>query len=1132
MNSDDKQEFGRLMQRKSRKMLAFLALLPLMAALWCIEAHAQLAGTGSIQGTVTDQSGAVVLNAVVAATNAATGVTETTKTGADGLYSFPNLPVGAYSLSVSAPQFEKEDRTGIVLEVGSSITINVSLQVGQTSQVVTVASDDIALQTEDASFKQTVDQTTLTELPLNGRQVTSLVTLSGGSAPAPSNSIIGTKSFYDSVVISVAGGMGNSTDYRLDGGDWNDYMYNVNLPFPFPDAVSQFSVESTDLSAQNGLHPGGLVNVVTRSGSNQWHGSAFEFIRNNIIDATNFFSTSKDSLHQNQYGGTFGGRVIPDKLFFFNGYQRTTSDQAQADNISYVPTAANLNGDFSVTDGAGCESSGTAVQLLNPQSGALLMNNQISTSYFVAPSLAVDKYLPPTTDPCGKVSYAIPSVTAENQYVERVDYTLSQKNNIYERYLLDGYQAPAFFSNTNALLSTQSGNYERVQGLTIVDTHTFNPHTINSLHVTGTRRRIDRSGAAGGISPSTVGIQNYSPYANFFELSVSSKWSLYCGTCALSYFNVNTFAYGDDLNMLRGKHQIVLGGDFVRSQFNANNTYESNGDFSFSGTYSQKGPAGSSKGGTGEDANLDFLTGAMHSYTQTASQQNAYRGNIPDLYVQDTYHPNQRLAITAGVRWNPEYLPVDYFRRGSDFNDANFLAGKQSTVFVNAPAGMVFYGDPGVPPAFTQNSPWQFSPRLGIAWDPTGKGKTVLRAGAAMVYDETNFFTFELVTQNAPFSPSISNTPVNTPLEFASPWATGTVTTNPFPSPFHPPSTVAFSESAKYYVMLPHFHAPYMLQWTASVEHELGKGWQAQLDYIGNHSSFDTVGEALNPAVYIPGTCGSSACSTTGNEASRFALTIANPTWGPYYAGGGGGFQEIGDEADSTYEGVIATLQHRLSSTFTLLTNYTWSHCINIQDAESSISVTVEDPSNLRLDRSNCGADFRDIYNLSLVANSRFHLDGWQKAIVNGWEIAPLLTVRDGGVFSISSGQDNSLTDIGNDRPNLINPSQIFTHNKLTQASALYLNVSAFQENASGTYGNIGRNSLRGPGYVQLDSELSRFFPITEALKLDFRIEAFNVLNHADFSTPSGNISSSTFGQITSTAYGARIFQGALKFIF
>ena len=423
----------------------FMLVLGIAILLLSLPGNSQTAGTGNIQGVVTDGAGAVIQGASVTVVNTATHVTHTTTSDSRGLYSFPNLAIGTYEVEAAGVGFEHYRQSNIVLDVGSSIAVNVTMKVGGTEQTVEVQATGLALQTEDSTLKQTVDAGTLTAMPLNGRQMTDLVTLMGGAVNAnESNDVQGSKTFWSSAVISIAGGQGNFTDYRLDGGDNNDYMTNINLPFPFPDAVAEFSVETTAMGAQQGLHPGGLVNVVTRSGTNQWHGSAFEFIRNNYIDATNFFSTSKDSLHQNQFGGTFGGRVIRDKLFFFAGYQRLKSDQSQSFTPAYVPTAANLAGDFSATESSACQA--TPIQLVNPQTGALLPNNQIDLGYFNASALALVKYLPQATNACGLVTFAIPNQIAENQFVTRVDSTINAKNSLYGRYWLDGYQKPAFYS--------------------------------------------------------------------------------------------------------------------------------------------------------------------------------------------------------------------------------------------------------------------------------------------------------------------------------------------------------------------------------------------------------------------------------------------------------------------------------------------------------------------------------------------------------------------------------------------------------------------------------------------------------------------------------------------------------------
>jgi hypothetical protein len=1149
------------------------------------QANSQIAGTGNIQGTVADVTGAVVPKAAVSLTNMSTHVIRKTTSDNAGVYVFPGIAIGTYELSVVATGFRTYVQTGIVLEVGSSIAVNASLQVGTAQMKVEVQSEGLSLQTEDASFKQTIDQEAVTEMPLNGRQMTALITLSGGSASAPAGDFTGSKYSYQTIAVSVAGGNGNTTLWRLDGGDNQDYMGNGNLPFPFPDAVSQFSVESSVLGAQDGQHTGGYVNVVTRSGTNNFHGSAFEFIRNNFIDATNFYSTSKDTLHQNQYGGTFGGPIKRDKMFAFAGYQHTKADQSQASTEAFVPTAANLAGDFSVTDGANCEASGKFVQLVDPLTGADLPGDIYSAPpTFNAQALALDAYLPKPvssvdTKGCGLVSYSIPSETFDNQFVTRVDYTINPKNNLYGRYFVDGYQAPAFFSPTNILITTQSGNIERVQTFTLGEAYTVSPNLVNAAHVTVMRRVNNRGYAANDINATTLGVDMYQAVKNGLQMT-EGKFTIGGGTNSVSHFNDNTLAVDDDVTWVRGKHQIVFGGEWVQNELNIGNAYESNGIFTFNGEYSGSGPNGGSVIG---DQNLDFLQGTMSAFQQSKQQQNALRGPIPSLYAQDTYHATKRLTLVAGVRWGPNFMPVDYFNRGSVLNMADFLSNTVSSVYPNAPAGMLFYGDKGVPRGFTQSSPWQFSPNIGASFDPAGDGKTVVRVGAQLAYDQPNFFTGQRVQQNPPFATAISNlqTSSSGPLSFSAPWSIGSITTNPFPQPIVPtPSQAQFFPQSQYIVMPSQFHAAYTMQWTLSAQHEFGHGWQAQLDYIGNTTRHDPLGTLLSPAVFIPGVWGASGagcagivtsgpaavkpgaadtnCSTTKNQASRFALTIDNPLQGNQVGGGSSGSSLVGDEGIANYNGLVATLQHRLSSTFSLLANWTWSKCMDEADGQGDLAgTTVEDPNNPRLDYGPCGFDYRDVENVVIVAKSNFHrFNRVSRMIVNDWEIAPLMHVTSGAAVNVISGQDNSLTDVALDRPNLVpgvSPYHKVKFNKASgEANREYLNPAAFAQVTApcgtnlngcaelGTYGDVSRNAFRTPPYFQLDSQISRMFPIHDSLAMDFRLEAFNVLNHPNFGLGSlganQTLTSSTFGQVSSTTSTplnqARVFQGSLKIVF
>jgi hypothetical protein len=1185
--------------------------------------RAQIAGTGSIQGTVSDSSGAVIANANVTLTDEATHVQRTTQTSSAGVYLFPDIPVGTYDVSASAQGFKKYVQTKIVLEVGSSIAVNPSLAVGSGQQTVEVQAEGLALQTEDPTFKQTIDSNEVTEMPLNGRQMTALITASGGSSPAPSGDFTGSKYSYQTVSVSIAGGGGNTTLWRLDGADNQDYMANGNLPYPFPDAVAQFSVESTVLGAQDGGHVGGMVNVVTRSGTNAYHGSGFEFIRNNYIDATNFFSTCTpvapkktcnpaDSLHQNQFGGTFGGPIKRNKMFAFAAYQRTKADQSQASTQAQVPTAANLAGDWSTTDGvpglAGsnpCTSSGAPITLydpLTPGKVAIPGNKYATAPTYNAQGLALQKYLPAInpaydTKNCGFVSYAIPYALTDNQFVTRVDFTVSSKQNIYGRYFVDGYQFPAYFDPHNILITTQSGNIQRVQTFTLSDAYTLTPNVVNAAHISILRRVNNRGYAPNDINAATLGSTLYQVVPNGLQLS-EGKFTIGGGTNSVSHFNDNTGSIDDDITWVHGKHQFGFGGEWVQNQLNIGNAYEGNGIFTFNGEYSGSGYAGGSAIG---DQNLDFLWGALGSsapFQQSKKQQNALRGPIPSLYAQDTYHATSRLTVVGGLRWGPNIMPHDYFNRGVEFNMANLLSNTVSSVYPNAPAGMLYFGDKGVTRQFTNNTIWQFSPNVGFSYDPVGDGKTVIRAGGALMYDNPNFFTAQRNQQNPPFATAVNQTQAagGPPISFSNPWANGAFTTSPFPQPAIPtPSQALYFAQSQYIVMPAQFKAAYTIQWTLSVQHQFKDGWQAQIDYIGNGTRHDPMGYTFDPAVYIPGQWGAGGtgctgivttgpaaakpgtqgtnCSTatTASYAARFLLTTLNPagtnanggpTGGNQIQGGGAGSNMVGDEGTANYNALITSINHRLSSSFILLANWTWSKCINIEDAQGDYAgTTIENPNNFNLDYGPCGSDFRHIENVSLVAKSNFHFGNrMERLAMNDWELAPLIHIQSGAPFTVTQGADDSLTDVGNDRPNLVAGVSPYAEVKFRsakgEATREYLNPAAFAPvcpgnvtqgcATAGTYGNISKNSFRGPNQLQFDAQISRVFPIHETLSTTLRLEAFNVLNHPDFNIPTGGttgtpggttgsaavLTSTTFGQVSSTTNQARVFQGSIKISF
>lgn len=1111
----------------AKRLTKVLTLSSLLIALVTVAngpaLHAQAVSIASVTGRVVDPSGATVSGAQIKMTAVDTGQVHDVASNGDGIYTIPSLPIGAYTLEVSAPGFETYEQKGIKLQVNDAVQINVTLTVGQVSQKVEVQADVSQVQTQQNTISQVMDQQRIVDMPLNGRDPTQLITISGAAVNHADGTNTGNKSFYTSQSIAVAGSAGNTTNYLLDGGDNNDSFTNVNMPFPFPDALAEFSVETSVLPARNGLHPGGVVNAVTKSGSNQWHGSLFEFVRNGDVNAINYFATSQDSLKRNQFGGTFGGPILRDKLFFFGGVQETIVRQNPSGSSAFVPTPASLGGDFSALDGAACQASGVARTVDDPVTGQPLPGDHISPSRFDPSALALIKYLPQTTSPCGKVSYGVPVIYNARQYVTREDWTISPKHSFYGRYLQDNYNQPAPYSATNILYSTTLGDVQRAQTFVLGDTYAISPNTLNSFHFTFGRKSIVRAPNAKGISPIDLGVQNFFVYPLALDnLQVAvSNGGFSTGGSGYSHWGVNSYQEADDVDILRGRHQIGFGVDVLRTQNNQNDQYNDSGTFAFSGQYSH-------------DPLLDFLAGKMNGFTQTLPQDYSYRQTLFALYAQDTIRLSRKLVANVGLRWEPTLPSHDYFNRGSVFNLAGFEAGRISTVFTNAPAGQYFYGDAGVSKSFTGDHWLNFSPRLGLVYNPDGQGRTTFRVGAGLLYDSLGtFLTYRVTGQNPPWGVTVSNT--SGPYQFNNPW--GSVTGgNPFPLPLSPPKNYTFPLSAADVFLPPVDHPPVTATWNASVQHEFPSSWIFSLTYLGNSTSHLMIGNEINPAVYIPGMCGSAACSTTGNTQARRFLNQINPAQGKYFS-----TMTFGDEGiSSNYNGMLTSIEHRFAQNYTVLANYTWSKCMAVAAVTSLGTGVIENPANPRGDYGPCTYDVTNLFNASVVYMSQFGHGGVASFLLSNWQIAPLVRYETGFPINPQTGTDNSLTGVGLDRPNVVS-NTVYVHTGHTSKLYQWVNPALYKANALGTFGNAGHNSLRTPAYTDMDAAVSREFKIKERVSVDLRVEGFNVLNHPNFGGPTpstgvalgqnASVSSSQFGQIT-TAGDQRILQGAFKVIF
>jgi len=1105
-------------------------------------AYAQATASAQVSGTITDSSGAAIVNADVIMTEVDKHTAHATKSDTSGNYLLPNLPVGPYRLEVKTPGFKDYIQTGIDLVANNNIQINALMQVGSATEKVEVSATASMVETKENSVSALVDQQRINELPLNGRQVTQLIYTIGAAVPGDSGDT-GSKTFWNSTRIVIAGGQGNGTAYLLDGADATDAMSNVNLPLPFPDALQEFSIETSSVSSQFGTHPGATVNAVTRSGANAFHGDLFEYVRNGDMDARNFFSTAgHDTLKRNTYGGVAGGRIIKDKLFYFGGFQGVENRQNPPQTVTHIPTQAMLDGNFSTIASTTC---GKAITLMNPSTGTPFPGNQIPVTDFdpVAVKLSTTYTPVSTANQCGTVTYGIPQTGDEQQFIERTDWVVSSKQNIWGRYFWDRWTNPAPPVVDNNLLTTTSpGNLELAQEATIGDSYAISPTMVNTFHFGFNRRRDDRGPTSFPINWTDLGVNMYNPAPNFLLIGgMTGGFTTYCGTCAAGYFNVNDFQVADDLNWVKGKHQISFGFNIIRVQNNTLSGFDENGIPNWNGQFTGLGMA-------------DFLLGKENDFQQTNPTPDALRTWVMSYYAQDSVRLNKHFTINFGLRWEPTFSDPDVFKRGDSFSQAAFLDGQRSTVHPTAPVGLLFPGDPGIPAANWNGQKANFAPRVGLVWNPSGEGKDTLRVGAALLYDSTETWFNERETTNPPFGNDIDAGAV----QLSNPWATY-AGGNPFPQAA---GNLFFPKSGVYVDMPVNPKSTYVANWNVTYQRQFAHDWMASASYLGNKTTHLWIALENDPDIYVPGNCtagqygltAAGACSSTSaaNYQARRLLTLAaGPTTGDYYAS----IDRMDDGAVARYQGLLLSTQHRLSSHYTFLANFTDSYCLSDYDFGAALAGSTNSQIfNRHADWGPCISDARYLFNASFVATSTWHGSKGMTALLNNWELAPLFQARTGQPLTVTTGTDNSRTDLGNDRPDQV-LANYKANNKICSTSSICVqdianggngNATAFVPNPIGTYGNVGRNALRGPGYFGFDLQLSRTFAIRERYSLQVIANAFNIMNHtnfvggfapagqpagASFGTVSTALNSSTFGQITG-AYDPRILQLALKFRF
>jgi hypothetical protein len=1098
--------------------IAFIAAL---ASLGSITVWGQ--ATSQIQGTVQDATGAGIPGAEVKATQTDTGTVRTVTTSAEGAYVLPNLPIGPYRLEVSKSGFATFEQSGIVLQVATNPTIDVQLRVGAVSEKVQVEANATQVELQTTSIGGVIENQRILELPLNGRNPVELIQLAGASIPGGPNATAG---MPGGLQVGVAGGQLSGVGYYLDGTPYNNLFDAVNLPFPFPDALQEFKVETSTLNAQDGTHSAAAVSAVVKSGTNEYHGSLFEFLRNGDLNARNFFAATRDSLKRNQYGGTFGGPVMRNKLFFFVGYQGTRTRSDPVERTAFVPTAQMLRGDFS-----GCP---TFPATIKDPLGGVFPNKQIPVTRFSQPSLNIVKYLPTSNDPCGRVSFG--PITQINQYqvLGRMDYQISDKQTLFGRYMATAYYQPSSYGFSKDILDTAQGGLDDLaQTWAIGHTYLFSPTTINTFRASANRVAVFRF-SDDYFDACDIGVKFTCYVPHQTVVTVTGGFSIGAGTNIFASFVPTNYTLSDDVSLVRGSHQLIFGFSGFKYQHSQKANVYSSATFSFTAL-----PAATGLGMS------DFLLGQVGSMIQGLPNTVFTSKFGYGLYGQDTWKVSRRLTVNLGLRWEP-FLP-QRLNNGAvyTFDWNRFSQGVHSTVFPKAPAGLLFAGDPGFAGKTGVNNRYdQFAPRVGIALDPKGDGKTSIRSSFGISYDFPNVMIMSTPATAPPFGNALVGIPG--PLPFADPWS-AYPGGNPFPSPTGP--SAPFIQFGTFVAQQPDAKATTVYTWNFAVQRQV-KDWLFSATYLGTQTAHMWVSLQLNPAQIVPssfplGTCPPgviTGCNSTSNTLQRRLAYLINPQQGQFL----GPVDQFESGGTVSYNGLILSMQKRLGHGVSVNANYTWSHCIGevgIGSLVGGTGGTYEDLTNRRRDRGNCetgtlngtqALDRRHIVNMTVVAETPKFKQNALRAAASDWRLSTSYRYLSSAFLTASTGTDYALMGGGGQRPNLVlsnpllNPGSPCAN---TAPCVSWLNPAAFVQPAFGTFGNLGRANIPGPNWWEIDMALSRVFRIREGMSLEGRGEAFNLTNSFRALNPTLVRTSGQFGQILG-AQDPRIMQVALKLAF
>ncbi len=1089
-----------------------IAILGTSAALW-----AQT--TGSIVGTVKDPSGGTVSACQVQATAIDTKETQRAACSTSGYYVFPALRPAPYSITIGAPGFGDYVNNSALLQANQSLTVNATLSVATVNQSVNVQSAaPTQVDTTTGTLNTVINGAQIMDLPLNGRNVAQLTTLVAGAVSTPDAratqglTIPGTSGMGGGdVTISTNGSRGNQVSYRLDGANNTDELTNVNAPFPFPDALQEFSVQTSNYSAAYGDSSGGAVNIVTKSGTNQFHGDLFEYIRNGAFNAASYFGRTVNPLKRNQFGGTIGGPVIfphyngHNKTFFFFGYQGTRQINPQAGQIAFGPTPAMETGDYSalLDPNSPANPYGKVVVITDPTTGQPFPGNIIPKYRLSAAALKSYQYIPnPAVN--GQITYVQPDNENANEYVARVDQMIGTKDQVTARYFRYGYTKQGAFSGHNLFALTTGRSIPSTNAL-LQDTHTFSPNLVNEARFN--YQRIQGTNVTPSGVPSATrdfGVKvNQDPLPSTIQGLSTNNFSL--GAAWPVIWTRNQFEGSDDLQWVHGRNNFAFGARVERDRYDNVNTFGLRPAFDFYGDF------------TGLDF-ADWSLGLLNNFSQSAGQYIHNRTTHPSFYAQDNIHVASNLTLNLGVRYEPFFPWSEINNEVQAFNLKDFQAGIRSTILPNAPPGLIFPGDKNFLNDGVGDNLTNISPRLGFAWDVYGNGKTSLRGGAGAFYDARQVMVANQVLIPASFSYSLTFIDQGT---FDNPYIG---TTDPFPYTnlgyknknfmFQNPLSISTYDQGP-----GKFQSPVTYNWNLTLEQELSANNLLRLSYVGSRSNHEMETYNINPARPGPG-------SLNSRRLYQGYSTIS----------------EIRNDANASYNALQVTFIRRATKNLSFSANYTWSKSLDDLPYSASVNSASINPvlpiyvgrgfhamdyGPSDWDRTNV-ASISYVWTLPQLTSG----DALVRYVVNGWETTGIVSAQSGDPVTVTAGGDFSKTGQRSDRAFMRGPAY---GNQSCQGQPApcvgYLNPASFTAPASGTFGNVIKGSLRGPRYFDWDAGVFRNFSIRRNLILQFRAEYFNVLNHTNFQDPNNDVTGGGFGQITS-ADDPRIGQMALTLTF